>query len=162
MTNKLTEEERETSGSTLAVIVLAVLIVWGIFKWLDVSMEAVNALFSGLAFATLIFTVFLQRRELQLQRQELADTRRELERSASAQEASEAALRAQADAAKQSADFITLNSLLAFYKEEILMGKKNAMHMFEPVQFLELQNREKKLLKILDTTYHQVTEHTAN
>ena len=35
----------------------------------------INALFSGLAFATLIFTVHLQRHELSLQRQELADTR---------------------------------------------------------------------------------------
>jgi hypothetical protein len=49
---------------------------------------AVNSLFSGLAFAGLIFTILLQRREfarrrreLVLQRQELALTREELERS---------------------------------------------------------------------------------
>lgn len=35
---------------------------------------AVNALFSGLAFAGIIFTIFLQRRELQLQRDELIRT----------------------------------------------------------------------------------------
>lgn len=39
---------------------------------------AVNALFSGLAFATLIYTVMLQRHELKLQRQELEETRKEL------------------------------------------------------------------------------------
>ena len=39
---------------------------------------AVNALFSGLAFAGLIFTIILQKKELALQREELADTRREL------------------------------------------------------------------------------------
>jgi len=39
---------------------------------------AVNALFSGLAFATLIYTTWLQRDELALQRQELAETREEL------------------------------------------------------------------------------------
>lgn len=37
---------------------------------------AVNALFSGLAFAGIIFTVLLQREELRLQRGELAETRR--------------------------------------------------------------------------------------
>jgi len=39
---------------------------------------AVNALFSGLAFGTLIYTLFLQRRELALQRLELRATRQEL------------------------------------------------------------------------------------
>lgn len=40
---------------------------------------AVNALFSGLAFATLIYTAWMQREELALQREELAATRAELE-----------------------------------------------------------------------------------
>lgn len=40
---------------------------------------AVNALFSGLAFAGLIYTILLQHEELSLQRQELEDTRKELE-----------------------------------------------------------------------------------
>lgn len=39
---------------------------------------AVNALFSGLAFAGLIFTIILQKNELSLQREELSDTRQEL------------------------------------------------------------------------------------
>lgn len=39
---------------------------------------AVNALFSGLAFAGLIFTIILQKKELSLQREELSDTRKEL------------------------------------------------------------------------------------
>ncbi len=37
-----------------------------------------NALFSGLAFAGLIFTIYLQRKELELQRKELSDTRQVL------------------------------------------------------------------------------------
>lgn len=36
---------------------------------------SINALFSGLAFAMLIYAVLLQRKELELQRRELADTR---------------------------------------------------------------------------------------
>lgn len=39
---------------------------------------AVNALFSGLAFAGLIFTIILQKKELSLQREELTQTREEL------------------------------------------------------------------------------------
>lgn len=38
---------------------------------------AVNALFSGLAFAGIIFTILLQRRDLSLQREELEETRKE-------------------------------------------------------------------------------------
>lgn len=39
---------------------------------------AVNALFSGFAFAGLIFTIILQKKELALQREQLAETREEL------------------------------------------------------------------------------------
>jgi hypothetical protein len=52
---------------------------------------AVNALFSGLAFAILIHTMWLQKEELELQRKELKMTRRELKRSATAQEESKKA-----------------------------------------------------------------------
>src|SRR5690349_24097250 len=47
---------------------------------------AVNALFTALAFALLIYTALMQREELKLQRQELELTRKELEKSAKAQE----------------------------------------------------------------------------
>lgn len=40
--------------------------------------EAASALFSGLAFVGLVYTIMLQRQELAFQRQELADTRREI------------------------------------------------------------------------------------
>lgn len=48
-------------------------------------------MFSGLAFAGIIYTILLQRNELQLQREELRETRDELKRSADAQEKSEKA-----------------------------------------------------------------------
>lgn len=47
---------------------------------------AINTLFSGLAFAGIIFTILLQSRELSLQRQELAETRNELRLSREAHE----------------------------------------------------------------------------
>jgi hypothetical protein len=45
----------------------------------------VNALFTGLAFAGVIYTILLQSSELELQREELRLTREELHRSADAQ-----------------------------------------------------------------------------
>ena len=48
------------------------------------SFGIVNALFSGLAFALLIYTALMQKEELRLQRQELRDNREELKRSADA------------------------------------------------------------------------------
>jgi hypothetical protein len=48
------------------------------------SFGAVNALFSGLAFAGVIVAIMLQRQELALQRQELRQTREEFERQTEA------------------------------------------------------------------------------
>ncbi len=60
---------------------------WGINKFIDEPINqgtfgdmfgAVNALFSGLAFAGLIVTLLYQKEELKLQREELKETRNEL------------------------------------------------------------------------------------
>ncbi|WP_454646301.1 DUF4760 domain-containing protein [Bradyrhizobium liaoningense] len=53
---------------------------------------SVNALFSGLAFAGVIFAILLQRQELILQRKELQETRAEMKRTADAQDAAQQAL----------------------------------------------------------------------
>jgi hypothetical protein len=70
------------------IAVAAVIAAWGLV-WLLLPLPdrgtigdmfgVVNALFSGLAFAGIIYTVLLQSRELQLQRRELSLTRAELE-----------------------------------------------------------------------------------
>ena len=75
---------------------------------------AVNALFSGLAFAGIIYTILLQRRELELQREELQATRAELSRSASAQEKSEQALQAQVEATDYGRRLTAVNHMLDF------------------------------------------------
>lgn len=85
-------EEPERSSCLLPVgVVIAVVVIWaltGILWWLvpDATQRgqfgdafgAVNALFSGLAFAGLVYTISLQRQELMLQRKELEMTRQEL------------------------------------------------------------------------------------
>jgi len=46
---------------------------------------SINSLYSGLAFAGLIYTIFLQRNELELQRKELQDTHDEVVRTSNKQ-----------------------------------------------------------------------------
>jgi Putative phage abortive infection protein len=59
------------------------------------SFGAVDALFSGLAFAGVIFAILLQRGELRLQRQELEETRDVMERQQAALASQDATLKRQ-------------------------------------------------------------------
>lgn len=119
---------------------------------------AVNALFSGLAFAGLIYTVFLQREELGLQRRELELTRQELQRTAQAQEQSEVALRAQAEAAGLSARLATASSLLEHYRRELRQLEQLAIPSSDPRRsiIMELHKRERALLEIFNSFYNQI------
>jgi hypothetical protein len=76
---------------------------------------SINSLFSGLAFAGIIYTVLLQRQELTLQRRELELTRRELTRTAAAQERSEQALSEQVRALNRSARLSALATTVEHY-----------------------------------------------
>lgn len=106
---------------------------------------AVNALFSGLAFAGVLYTIALQREELQLQRRELEMTREELQRSATAQERSEAALRDQAEILRLSARGMTLSALLEHYSLKIqATGTSADRHVLErrQVEYVDTLERE--------------------
>ncbi len=70
-----------TVWSLSGVWVYTVLANWAARGQFGDMFGAVNALFSGLAFAGLIFTIFLQRRELALQREELKLQREEMAKS---------------------------------------------------------------------------------
>lgn len=75
----------------------------------------INALFTGLAFLGVIFTVLLQKEELRLQRKELELTRKELTRTAEAQEKSEKALTKQAASLKATAKLNGLSAVLQYH-----------------------------------------------
>lgn len=75
----------------------------------------INALFSGLALLGIIYTIFLQKKELGLQRKELELTREELKRTAGAQEKSEKALSRQAESLKVTAKLNGLSARLQHY-----------------------------------------------
>lgn len=119
---------------------------------------AVNATFSGLAFAGLIYAILLQREDLALQRQELELTRQELKRSASAQEQAEIALRAQAESAKTSAHLSATNFLLSEYKKELASMQNQAFQMNDPrlARMGDLNQRISVLTGVLDSVYRDI------
>lgn len=85
------EEEKRDSLKPFIILLLIVITIWSISGFLAYTyleewgirgqfgdmFGAINSLFSGLALAGIIFTIFLQKKELGLQRQELRDTRKE-------------------------------------------------------------------------------------
>lgn len=161
--------------STVIGVVVAIVVVWagvaiGAFFALpnweargqfgDVF-GAVNALFSGLAFAGLITAILLQREDLELQREELTLTRKELSRSAQAQEQSEAALKSQAEAAGRSARLATVNFLISHYQQELRELRGNAYRDGDPrlQRLRELSDREAKLLRHVEALYQEVIQH---
>lgn len=155
--------------SVVCVVVAVQAIAGAAILWLTPDLQgagqfgdlfgAVNTLFSGLAFAGLIYTALLQRSELSLQRKELSLTRTELSRTARAQEQAEIALRAQADAARQSAHLTAINFLLEHYQTERrkISGAYTAGSTQE-VRQSELIRREQILSSMLDSLFDEVTK----
>ena len=129
MTNKPTDTSDESKDEKLTTlywlfgIVLALWIIscviihwryktWALSGTFGDTFGAINSLFSGFAFAGIIFTIILQKRELALQRQELKFTRQELSRTAEAQEKSEIALNKQAKSQENSAKLNAMNTIV--------------------------------------------------
>lgn len=127
------QETKEEPFKPLVILGIVIFIIWiisfiaiffSIDNWNDRAsfgdlFGGINALFSGLALAGIIYTIFLQRKELNLQRLELIETRKELHRSAEAQEKSEQALANQADSLKKSSQLTALTILYEYYRQEV-------------------------------------------
>lgn len=131
--NEETEETKETLVLPIGLVIVVILIwagTWfGVFHYLPAPDDwqkrgqfgdlfgAANALFSGLAFAGIIYTIYLQRKEIALQRKELKTSRDILIKSAEAQEISASALNEQTKLAVISAKLNVLNSSLSVISE---------------------------------------------
>lgn len=105
-------------------ILSTVLIIFGLDNWSDRGtfgdlFGAVNALFSGLAFAGLIYTIVLQKQDLELQRNEIALNRTELRKTAKAQQNSEKALIEQVEQMKVASKLNALKTLIDYYNLQI-------------------------------------------
>lgn len=98
-----TGDKRATKRSWFSKVwiwIVIVVVIWGLVPFIIVAFHksigeagqfgdvygSVNALFSALAFALLIYTSWMQKNELELQRNEIELNREQLEKSASAQD----------------------------------------------------------------------------
>jgi hypothetical protein len=121
----LSQNQRIGFGPLISLISIVVLLwvgAWVSITWWypDLAQRgqfgdlfgSVTSLFSGLAFAGIIYTIFLQRGELALQRIELQLTREQLARSAKAQEKSEQSLTKQAQILETTARLNALTSCI--------------------------------------------------
>ena len=112
---------------------------------------AINALFSGLAFAGIIFTILLQREELKLQRKELELTREEISRTASAQEASQKELSKQAETLQKTAQINAIDTLLRSYEKEIERSGLASVKKDEArINYGICKSKLESLLEVLD------------
>jgi hypothetical protein len=116
------------------------------------SFGGINALFSGFAFAGIIYTILLQKKELTQQRQELVDTRIELKRSADAQERSERAFKKQIEMMNLSARLNALNSAVEYYNSKatarLAKGNKVGASVYD--------SKANELLKEIDEILEQL------
>ncbi len=148
------EQQEMVKGRTWLWFLLfpAIILVWWLFELWVVqrwptwvlrgqfgdSFGAINALFSGLAFAGVIIALVFQRRELvlqrtelRLQREELKLTRIELKRTAEAQEQSFAALNTQAEIQRETAILDSLAAVVAYYDREKERWKNHSTKSIE-------------------------------
>lgn len=105
-------------------VLSTVLILFGLDNWSERGtfgdlFGAVNALFSGLAFAGLIYTIVLQKQDLELQRNEISLNRTELKKTAKAQQNSEKALIEQVEQMKVASKLNALKTLIDYYNLQI-------------------------------------------
>lgn len=110
----------------------------------------INTLFSGLAFAGVIYAIILQKKELALQREELKETRKELARSAAAQEKSEKALADQVKVAAAAARLQSANQVINHFNGEITR-LNNALNSIS-----EEKNRNKIIEDLTDAKEQRI------
>ncbi len=102
-----------------AVVILKFFPTWDQRGTVGDMFGAVNALFSGLAFAALIYTIMMQREEISLNRQEITRNRKELKKATLAQQKSQQALEDQAVQAHISAKLNAMSTVLNYYNAQI-------------------------------------------
>lgn len=147
-------EERDSAwavfGAMAAVVVMLMVLgwflvwslvppgEWGTFG--DVYGAVVGTLFAGLAFAGLILTVHLQRREL-------AETREELKRTADAQVEAHRALATQAEMMRMAAEANAVSALLNTAGKTVPLS--DGRQFIAGLTYQELSDTRARMKKIL-------------
>ena len=126
-------EKENAQNKILILLILMVIIIWGLSAVLIMTFipewsergtfgdlfGAVNALFSALAFAVLIYTIILQREEIKQNREEIVLNRKELEKSGKLQRKAHEVLVRQADQTHLSAKMNAMSTLVDYYNNQI-------------------------------------------
>lgn len=144
---------------TVALVLIIFGILWQLnFIWHEKPGKAnefgdsfgmANALFSALAFAFLIVTAIMQKKELELQRKELNETRKELKKSAKAQDESQKALTLQVSImARQS----LLSSYQSLYQANIQIHDNS----ISPITKEKAKNFAKEYLVKIETIIKEI------
>ena len=102
----------------------AILIIFFLENWSDRGtfgdlFGAVNALFSALAFAVLIYTIVLQREEIKQNREEIVLNRKELAKGAKLQQKAQEVLIEQVQQTHLSAKMNAMRTLVDYYNNQI-------------------------------------------
>ena len=130
-------EQNKSKSNLLIKLILLVIIIWGLSAFLIMVFlsewsergtfgdlfGAVNALFSALAFAALIYTIVLQREEIKQNREEIVLNRKELEKSAKLQRKAQEVLIQQVEQTHLSAKMNAMRTLVDYYNNQILNPK---------------------------------------
>ncbi|MBS9463351.1 hypothetical protein KIM67_13110 [Flagellimonas sp. 389] len=126
-------EEEKSKNKILIKLILLVVLIWGLSailimtflsEWSDRGtfgdlFGAVNALFSALAFAVLIYTIILQREEIKQNREEIVLNRKELEKSSKLQRKAQDVLIKQVEQTHLSAKMNAMRTLVDYYNNQI-------------------------------------------
>tara|TARA_R110000787_G_scaffold286157_2_gene403491 strand:- start:7424 stop:7918 length:495 start_codon:yes stop_codon:yes gene_type:complete len=136
-------------------VLSAVFIIYGLDNWSDRGtfgdlFGAVNGLFSGLAFAGLIYTIVLQKRDLQMQRDEIRMNRSELKKSAKAQVKSEKALTEQVEQMKITSKLNALNTIINYYNLQISSLNTS------PEALIKFKEKRRDTIKEIDQLINRV------
>lgn len=159
-------EQNGAKPGLLTKLILLVVIIWGLSafaimlglgNWSDRGtfgdlFGAVNALFSGLAFAGLIYTIIQQKEDLELQRKEIAENKSELKKSARAQERSQKALKEQVEQMKIAARLNALKTLIDYYNIQI----SNPNNSEEII--LKAKERRKETIREIDQLINRISD----
>ncbi|MBD0399949.1 hypothetical protein [Flammeovirga sp. EKP202] len=113
---------------------------------------AVNSLFSGLAFAGLMYTIFLTQQDLEIQRKEVYENRKQLIKSAKAQQKSEKALAEQVEQMKIASRLDALKTLIGYYNLQIanINNTKEVIEKAKQKRKLTIQEIEELIDRIDD------------
>lgn len=143
---------------TLIITSIIVVLIWAIsgvsvYYWgkdwsergtMGDMFGVINSLFSGLAFAGLVFTIILQRQEITTNREEIEMNRKELHKSVRAQQKTQQALQDQARQTHLTARVNAMSTVINYYNTQII-NPNNPPEMIE-----KAREKRRALIKQID------------